>query len=304
MSNIVKDNIIIPAWEMIKHDGRIKGIYFLPWLLGIIFLTVLLVYQSIYTYVELFGKKDEALVIILKFFHSEYVIETLIAFWVFLVAYFLLTPIFEWWLIKYIDSKYEGTPLDVSETLTLGLYKFLPLFEYNNMISEFKFISILNWYLFTIRFIGVEYIHYISYIFIVVFVFGTIINILFSYAKYEIILQNKWVFDSLWISIRIAILNLKTTVKLHLLILFLNIRVIINFIIFLSFPIIIVVALSFITSKIFLFVAVTILSILFIFFILLLWYLSAVLEVFTKAIWFFAYQVGKKKMENIKELHE
>jgi hypothetical protein len=36
----------------------------------------------------------------------------------------------------------------------------------------------------------------------------------------------------------------------------------------------------------------------------LLWYLSAVLEVFTKAIWFFAYQVGKKKMENIKELHE
>jgi uncharacterized membrane protein len=79
----------------------------------------------------------------------------------------------------------------MGDTLSLGFYKFLPLFEYNNMFSEFKFISILNGYLFTIRFVGVEFISYISYTFLVIFILGTIINVLFSYAKYEIVIEKK-----------------------------------------------------------------------------------------------------------------
>jgi len=161
--------------------------------------------------------------------------------------------------------------------------------------------SILNGYLFTIRFIGIEYISYINYAFFIIFILGSVINILFSYAKYEIIIENKKIYESIWSSAKIAIFNFKTTLKLHLLLLFLNIRVIINFVIFLSFPVIMVIALWFITSKIFLFVAITILSTLFIFFILLLWYLTAVLEVFTTSIWYFAYIEGKKKLDTIKE---
>jgi hypothetical protein len=135
----------------------------------------------------------------------------------------------------------------------------------------------------------------------VIFILGTIINVLFSYAKYEIVIEKKWIFESIWSSSKLAIFNLKTTIKLHFLILFLNIRVIANFIIFLSFPIIMVVAIWLITSKIFLFVAITILSLLFLFFILLLGYLTAVLEIFTKSIWYFAYIEWKQKLETIKE---
>jgi hypothetical protein len=54
MSNILKEKIIIPAWLIIKNDYKIKKFYLFPGLLSIIFLTILLVYQSIYTYVELF----------------------------------------------------------------------------------------------------------------------------------------------------------------------------------------------------------------------------------------------------------
>ena len=301
MINPLKDKIIIPAWDIIRNDNKIKGFYFLPGLLSIIFLSILLVYQSIYTYVELFWKKEEALVIILKFFHSDYITEAVVAFIIFLIVYFILTPIFEWGLIQYIESKNQNKPLEIWDTLSLGLYKFLPLFEYNNIFSEFKFISILNGYLFTIRFIGIEFISYISYAFLVIFIFGTIINVLFSYAKYELILAKKWIFESIGSSSKIAIFNFMTTIKLHLLLLFLNVRVIINFIIFLSFPVIMVVALWLITSKIFLFVDITILSILFIVFVLLLGYLTAVLEVFTTSIWYFAYIEGKAKLTNIKE---
>jgi hypothetical protein len=300
--SILKEKIIIPARDIIKNDSKIKLFYFIPWLLSIIFLSVLLVYQSIYTYVKIFWKKEEALEIILQFFHSDYVVEVIISLVIFLIAYFLLTPIFEWWLIKYIASKNKDNMFSMSEFISLGLYKFLPIFEYNNIFSEFKFISILNMYLFTIRFVGVEYIRYISYMFLVVMIFGTIINVLFSYAKYEIVLRDKWIFESVGISSKIAIFNLKTTIKLHILIFFLNIKVIINFIIFLSFPIIIIIAISYITSKIFLFISITILSLLFIFFILLLWYLAAVLEIFVRSIWYFAYIEWENQMKRIRDI--
>lgn len=301
MNNKIKDHIIIPAWNFTREDFDIKKFYFLPGLLSIIFLTALLVYQSIYTYVEVFWKKEEALVIILKFFHSDYVFEVILTALIFIIIYFLATPIFEWGLIKYIASKDNGAPIEKSEAFWLGLYKFFPLFEYNNMFSEFKFISILNAYLFTIRFVWVEYIKYLSYIFLIIFLLSITINTLFSYSKYIIVLDNKKVFESIWISSKIAILNLKQTIKLYFLMFILNIRVIINFIIFLSFPILLVLAIGLITSKIVLSIAITLLSIVFIILIFILWYLTSVLDIFRTSLWYYAYKEWKQKLEHIKE---
>ena len=129
MTKVVKENIIIPAWNMMKDDTGIKKLYFFPWVLSIIFLTALLVYQFIYTYVVIFEKKDDALVILLNFFHSDYLIEVIINSVIFLIIYLLVTPIFEWWLIKYIDSKYNWEENDSVECLGLWVYKFFPLFE-------------------------------------------------------------------------------------------------------------------------------------------------------------------------------
>ena len=277
---LLKEKIIIPAWNIIKDDNKIKKFYLFPWLLSILFLTILLVYQTIYTYVELFWKKEEALVLILKFFHSDYVVETIIVAVIFLIVYFLLTPIFEWWLIKYINAKENKEELSTSEAFWEWIYSFFPLFEYNNIFSEFKIISILNAYLFTIRFIWAEYIKVISYIFILLLFLWIVLNILLSYSKYIIILEKKPIFEAIWISSKITILNLKRTIKLYFFMLFLNMRVIFNFIIFLSFPIIIVISIWLITTKIFLIVAITILTLLFVVLIVSLWYLTAVLEVF------------------------
>ena len=298
MTNLLKDKIIIPAWELIKDDSKIKKYYILPWLLSILFLTVLLVYQSIYTYVEVFWKKEEALVIILKFFHSDYILEILIFTIIFLVIYFLLIPIYEGWLIKYIHKKSINEEISTAEAFWQWLYKFFPLFEYNNIFSEFKLISILNGYLFTIRFIWMEYIGTLSYIFLILFLLWVVFNIFFSYSKHIIILEWQSVFKAIWVSSKITILNQKRTIKLYYLMFFLNLRVIFNFLIFLSFPIIIVVAIWLITTKIFLFVAITILTILFLIFILILWYLTAVLEVFKAATWYYAYIEWKKMIDD------
>ncbi len=297
MPKLLKEKIMIPAWDIIKDDTKIKTFYIIPWLLSILFLTILLVYQSIYTYVELFWNKEAALEVILKFFHSEYILESIISVAIFLIIYFILTPIFEWWLIKYIDLKNNNSDISKSEAFWHWLYNFFPLFEYNNLFSEFKIISIINWFLFMLRFFWIEYISILIYVFLILLFFAILLNILFSYSKYIIILENKWVFESIWISCKITIFNLTRTVKLYFLMLFLNMRVVFNFIVFLSFPLIIIIAIWLISSKIFLIMAIVILSILFLVFIAALWYLTAVLEVFTTSIWYFAYIEWKKALD-------
>ncbi len=295
--NSFKKNIILPSLYFIKNDTKVKKFYFFPWIISILFLTILLLYQTIYTYVKILWKEDKALEIILNFFHSDYAIEVIITAVIFFLIYIFITPIFEWWLIKYIHDKTQKECVSCSDVLWFWLVRFTKLFEFNNIFSEFKFISIVNGFLFSIRFFGIEYIKYISYTFLILFIWSTVLNILIAYAKYEIIINNKWVFKAIWISSKIALLNLKTTIKLYFLKFLLNIRVILNFIIFLSFPLIFIFMLGFITSKVFLIIWIIILSLIFIWFLLFLWYLTAVLEIFTTSVRYFAYRIWKRKLE-------
>lgn len=300
MNNILKDKIILPWWNIVKDNTKLKSYYLFPWILSIIFLTFLLVYQSIYTYVEVFWKTDEALLLILDFFHSEYIIEMIVAAIIFLLIYFFTLPVFEWWLIHYIDHKNNNKDITWSEAFGMWIYKFFPIFEYNNLFSEFKFMSILNAFLFTLRFLWIDYIDILIIIFWLLLCLSVFINVLFVYSKYYIVLENEKIFSAIWKSSKLAILNFRTTFKLYLLMFILNIRVILNFLIFLFFPILISIAIIFL-SQIFLLVALVILGVLFLWAIYILWYLTAVLDVFKASIWYFAYNVWKEKLKKIED---
>lgn len=296
--NNFKEKIVFPAWQLIRDDGNIKKYYLIPWLLSIIFFTWLLVYQVIYTYVKIiWNNQDKVLKTILRFLESDYWWEVLLLAIIFLISYFILGPIFEWGLIKYLDFKEKGKALSKSEAFWQGLYKFLPLFEYNNIFSEFKLLSLLNFYLFTIRFVGIDYFKLVSIIFIILIIPSIILNILFSYAKYFIVIENKTVFASIGESTKLAILNFKKTIKIFFLLFILNLRVIINFIIFLFFPIIIVSSLIYISSKFLLFITIWVLLIIFLWLIIFVGYLTAVLEVFKVSLWYNAYIEWKKMLD-------
>lgn len=300
MSNISKKEIILKAWNIINEDVKIKKIYFLPGIISILFLSLLLVYQVIYTYVELFNKKEEALIVILNFFHSSYFFETIIAFWIFILIYIFVSPLFEWALIRYIHKKNNTNESSFSQAFWAWLYRFLPLFEYNNIFNQFRFISIINIYLFCLRFVGVWYITYLSAAFLFLLGISTIINILFSYARFEIVLNNKKALESISSSTRIALFNLSTTIRVYFFLFLVNIRVIINFIVFLLFPILIALIVTYVSSKIFLIITLWLVIFTFIFLIIILWYMSGVLDIFKTAVWYFAYQDGLKNLKEEK----
>lgn len=292
-------NILNPALKLIREDTKVKRFYFFPGLLSVIFLSLLLVYQSVYTYSVLFEKQDIAANFILSLFHSAYITELIIASIIFVICYILLVPIFEWWLIRYIDTSMTGKP-SRSDSLGYGIMRFAPLFEFNNIFNMFKLISIINGFLFALRFLGIDYISLLSIIFFIAFLFSILINILTAYAKYEIVLENKWVFEAIWSSSQLALLNIKTTIKLYILMFIMNIKVIINFAVFLIFPLIFGFIIWFISSKIFIAISFVILWLMFFLLILLLWYMASVLEVFTTSIWYNAYREWKHKLSESK----
>jgi hypothetical protein len=273
----------------------------IPWILSIIFLSALLAYQTIYTYSILANKKEETIEKILNFIHSQYIQEFLLWTTIFIIAYILLVPIFESALIKYIRKKDIWEETDIWDAISMWFYKFLPIFEYNNLFSEFKFLSIINFYLFMLRFFEFHYIKQINYVFLIILLFSIIINILFTYSKFFIIIENKKIFKSIWESTKLSLINIKNTFKLYIIMFILHIRVIINFVLFLIFPIIIVSVVWIITSQILQTIALIIIITLFIFFIIFLGYLAWVLEALRISIWYYAYKKWKEKLTEIEK---
>jgi hypothetical protein len=96
---------------------------------------------------------------------------------------------------------------------------------------------------------------------------------LFSYARFEIVLNDKKALESISESVRIAILNLPTTIRLYFFLFFVNIRVIINFIVFLLFPILIALSVTYISSQVFLIITLVLVGCTFVFLIVVLGYL-------------------------------
>lgn len=286
---------------MTSRSIDLKKFYLFPWILSIIFISWLLVYQTVYTYVEVFNKQDEILSVLLDFFHSQYLVSSLVIVLIFILIYFISIPIFESGLVFKIDAKARWKECTSEDALSKWMLKFLQIFKFNNIFSEFKFLTLVNLYLFSIRFIWIEYISKISYVFFVVFIFSLFINILSSYSKFFIILDNAQIFESISKSLKISIINISTTIKLYLLMFVLSIRVLINFIVILFIPIWIISAISYISSQFFLAIALIIIIISAIFLIIILWYLTSVLEIFRTSVWYFAFKENKKRLEELED---
>ena len=130
-------NVLNPTLKLIREDIKVKRFYFFPGLLSVIFISVLLVYQVVYTYSVLLGKNDMTMQFILSIFHSSYITEILIGAGIFVICYILLVPVFEWGLIRYIDKSITGSA-SRSDSIGHGIMRFAPLFEFNNIFYNRK----------------------------------------------------------------------------------------------------------------------------------------------------------------------
>lgn len=297
----IRDRIVEPSWREITEDFSLRKFYFIPGMISVSFFSIILVYQFVYTYVVLFWNEEKLLTKLLDYLHSDYLIPTLIIWWIFLAFYVFINPLFEIAIINKLNCKSKWADVTMWEAFWKSLYSFLPVFEYSNTFNALRIVSIFNMYLFTIRFTWIEKIDYVSYFFWFLLFIWTIINLLSAFTRYIIIIEGLPLFKAFGLSSKMVLLNLRTAFKLYLLMFFLNIRVILNFIIFLGIPIAIVAAITYIASNVLFYVAIWAISIVWILLFLVISYISTTLDVFKLSIWYYAY---KDSQDNLKRIEE
>jgi hypothetical protein len=294
----MKEHIALQAWEMITRFSSLKKLNFFPSLIGMTWLLVMLTYQITFTYVVVFKKKDKFLQILSNFMHKDYFAEVLVGFGILFFLYIFIAPLAEWALVEMIHSYRKSNGQKLHRTfqgIFDGFRHFLPLFEAHNVISVFKPLAVVTFYILLLRLFGKEYFEPITYIMVTYLIFAFFINMCFSYAKFFIIFENKWVIQSLSYSTGMAVRHIGITLQLYYTMILLYLRTIIVGLIFLVLPFIISTVVTFFTIvsvQIVLLVIFGILSfVLFIFIV----HLNSTLEIFVEATWYEAYQLCKKE---------
>ncbi|MBP8016495.1 hypothetical protein KAZ01_00660 [Candidatus Gracilibacteria bacterium] len=297
----MQGNIVIPSWELVNKADLIKKFNFFPSILSTIFLSLIVLYQTAYSYIIIFQKKDQFFSLVIDIVHKSYFIEILICFIIGFLVYILIIPIAKSGVYYLIDAFYKQDigKYKLSYGISQGLLSFLPLFEFNNFMGLFKLLSVITSYLFCLRIFGNEYIGLISAILGIYFIFALIINILFIYATFFIIFEKKGLFESLSLSAMMTISNLGVTFKLYYTLFLVYARIIIIVIVFSIFSLIFSAIFAYITSKFFFIIGIYFMMAIFILFVLFIAHLNSVLEIFVDSLWYKTYIENMKDFPNI-----
>lgn len=199
--------------------------------------------------------------------------------------YSLLYPIWEAAMIHYLDDGKQSTWRSIWKWMN----DFFVMFEFDAMLFSFSFFSffITVFRMFMLNIIDNTFIIIIIIIWWIVVLLATI---LWSYAKFAIVLEWQNVFSAIKRSASLTIMNFGTTIKFVMIQLFLTIRFLINAIVIMGIPFLIVyVAIWFnvIESKIVWYViAVSVIVLLF-----LMAYINAIIEAFFMTYWYRVYKI-------------
>lgn len=308
-SQALRETIVGPAWDLVMHTSFLKKFNFFPSLLSTIYLGCIILYQLAFAYVYIFKLKDQFFALIIQWVHTSYFWQVIIALAIGIILYLFITPVAEWGLISLIAKREEeskngiNTAWGLGYGISRGLMNFLPIFELSNALSIFKLLSIITFYIFLLRIFWQGYFISITIIMTLYLGFAFLINILFAYAKFFIIFENKKAIESLSLSVQMALSNLSITFHLYFTLLLVYIRTFITTLIFIIFPFVISGLFTYVTISLLQILSIGILSILFIVLLVFISHLNSVLEIFVEAIWYNAYKENKKHFQSTESHH-
>ncbi|MDQ1343676.1 MAG: hypothetical protein QG650_396 [Patescibacteria group bacterium] len=173
---------------------------------------------------------------------------------------------------------------------------FLPIFEAHNLLSPFKLLSIITFYLFLLRIFGKDYALPISLLAVVYLGFSFLINILFAYTRFFIVLEHDKAFEAMGKSVRMALDNLEVTFRLYFTLLLVYVRTILTVVAFIIFPFAISAVLTYVSIAFVKTVAILSIGGMIVFFLGFVSHLNSVLEIFVEALWFKAWKDNSIRM--------
>lgn len=294
----MKEDIVIPAWEVASKNAEIKIFNFFPSFLSTFYLSLILLYQVSWTYINVFNLKDQFFSMVINFVHADYFWEVLVGLGIFFIAYILITPISEGGIIALIDAESRGSKGD-NKSLNFWLSKwlkyFLPIFEANNITALFKLLSILTFTIFLLRLFGMAYMGYILIAMGIYFLLAVVINIFLAYTRFFIVLENKKAFDAIVSSSTMALDNMGITFKLYITLILVYVRTVLTVLVFVLLPFVISAIFTYVTVASMKLIFVGVLLVIILVFFVFVSHLNSVLEIFVETLWYRAYIDNKRK---------
>ncbi len=173
--------------------------------------------------------------------HLSLTFPLVIVFIIALLIYLLLPTLAKAAVMQIIAREKHGQPATVGTGLRQGMMRFLPLFEYHAIIKTFSIMFILVEMSFAIRNLGLDFFMLFLPIFIVFLVIGLVLTLLFTYADFYIVIDEKGIFESMRMSAKTVVMNWKHTFLITILMLIIGVRVIIQAILVFLIPVAIIV---------------------------------------------------------------
>lgn len=210
-----------------------------------------------------------------------------------LIIYMFVPLIINGALIDLISKIKQNRPLKGG--VGKGIMCLFPMVKYHALISPFGLFSILMEISFILRLSGLEIMYFVLPFFILFFLIGFIMIIIFSFADQYIILENSSFIAAMGHSTKLVLVNFRETIFLMLLMLLISVRIFINVILILLVPFLIITVSGYLASimlaQIGTYIAIGVGVIL----LFLTAYFIGTLNVFTSAVWTLSFLEMRKE---------
>lgn len=228
---------------------------------------------------------------------GAYMVPLIVSTVVVLIMYLLLPTFCQGGAIQIIARHRNGQKVGISEGVKYGFMPFLKLFEYHILIKSFGIVAIVGEMAFVLRNLGLETFYLLMPLFVVIFLIGLLLSLLFAYADMFIIIDNEGVMSSIKKSTKLVVMNWQHTFLITILMLIIGVRIILQVFIVLAVPglIFLVGGYLAITSIPYLtFILATLVGVIAL---LLAAYLAGVVNIFAYAVWTYTFLSLVEKKE-------
>jgi len=285
-------DIVRKAWQMTQvHLKKLIWYGFTPSFFGVIVSSVYLTYQyNAFRTSPLFSTGSETDVIgtartiwSLALAHGTLSVVLMIVGVLIFLGYVLTPPIFRGTLIHALMKikNYES----IEGSVEVGIRHFFPLFEFALLTGAFSVTTLFTESSFILRWWG-ENIFFVALpILLFIAMAGLIINFLFTYVEYYIVLENKSLMKSLMESPILVIANLRKTFLVFVLMVLIGARIILNVLLVLLIPMLVVVLTSYLATIFLSTIGLILIGITAFAILLVSSYLLGLFQIFATAVW-------------------
>jgi hypothetical protein len=292
--------VIAESWQYTQANKRlIRWFGFIPSLISTGAGIAIIVYQFYaFKHSFIFSNESEevsvfktVIDVVLNFIkdHVSWTVPIIITTVIVAICYFIFPTLFKAAAIQVIAREKNNQKVGIIKGLRYGLLRFLPLFEYHLLLRTFAFFSILLEMSFVVRNLGSGLFLVLLPIFILMLIVGLILNLLFIYTDFFIIIDGLEVMKSIRKSSRLVVMNWRHTFLVTMLMLIIGIRIILQAVFVFLIPALFILVSSYFAILLTEATSLIIGGIIGILAFITASYLNAIVDIFSYAVWTYTF---------------